>query len=407
VTSPEQRGGYPAERFRIHSAARVCATANGAPVAAGEAGRKNGFIGFLPDISAMRILSDGHDRLLAGVIAALVLAVLIVFFPLINIFIIAACFAAVLVPYHRVLSRHIAPALSSFVITGSVILALAAVVVVSFETIAGNIAYIRHFFTTIFDWMTGDSELALAIFAIIDIPGMIDGIIKSVSSNIGEILGQSAYLMIMAMILFLFQYLLTLYGEEVYGQVWSRVPLRSRPGFRKLQDTMVDTLYSLFIVHVAIAVLVFVAAMPFFTLLGYDHVMFWSVTSAIFALIPVFGPVIIIAFLAVYALAIGDLRGFALILILGWPLLCAVPDWYLRPVLMGKRSKMNAVLTFIAFFGGIAILGVIGFLYGPLALAVLAASYQVFLETTRPAGDGEAGDGEPGGGEGATAALRS
>jgi len=346
----------------------------------------------------MIALPKGPDWLLTGVITALVLAVLIVFFPLINVFIIAVAFATVLVPYHRVLSRHLAPALSSVVITGGVIVALAAVLFVSFGTIAGNIGYIQHLFNTIFDWMTGDSELAQAIFAVIDIPGMIDGIIESVSSNIGDILGQSAYLAIIAMILFLFQYLLTLYGERVYGQVWSRIPLRSRPGFGTIRDTLVDTLYSLFIVHVAIAVIVFVVAVPFFTLLGYDHVMFWSVTSAIFALIPVFGPVFIIAFLAVYALAIGDVRGLAFIVIIGWPLLCAIPDWYLRPVLMGKRSKMNAVLTFIAFFGGIAILGVIGFLYGPLALAVIVASYQVFLGSTRARTEGEAmADGEGGG----------
>ncbi len=351
----------------------------------------------------MNALPEGQDWLLIGVIAARMLTVLIVFFPLINVFIIAAAFATVLVPYQRILSRRVAPALSSFVITAGVVLALAAVLFVSFGTIAGNIAYIQYLFNTIFDWMVGDSELAQAIFGIIDIPGMIDGIIESVSSNIGEILGQSAYYAIMAMILFLFQYLLTLYGEQVYGQVWSRIPLRSRPGFGTIRVTVVDTLYSLFIVHVAIALIVFIAAIPFFTLLGYDHVMFWSVTSAIFALIPVFGPVVIIAFLAVYALAIGDLRGLALILVIGWPLLCAIPDWYLRPVLMGKRSKMNAVLTFIAFFGGIAVLGVIGFLYGPLALAVIAASYQVFLGKYGPA----AGDGEPGDEEGGTAALRS
>ncbi|WP_319643436.1 AI-2E family transporter [Methanovulcanius yangii] len=346
----------------------------------------------------MRVLPEGHDRLLIAVIAVLVLVVGIVFFPLINVLVIAAAFATVLVPYHRVLSRHIAPGLSSFVITAAVIIALAAVLAVSFGTIAANIGYIQYLFDTIFDWMLGDSELAQQLFAAIDIPGMIDEIIANISSNIAAILGRSAYFAIMAMILFLFQYLLTVYGEEVYGQVWSRIPLRSRAGLGTIRDTVVDTLYSLFIVHVAIAVIVFVAAIPFFTLLGYGHVMFWAVSCAIFALIPVFGPVIIIAFLAVYTIAIGDVRGLALVVVLGWPLLCAIPDWYLRPVLMGKRSKMNAVLTFIAFFGGIAILGILGFLYGPLALAVIVASYRVLLGEYPPAAGGEETAGAPGGG---------
>ncbi|WP_245619374.1 AI-2E family transporter [Methanogenium cariaci] len=200
--------------------------------------------------------------------------------------------------------------------------------------------------------------------------------------SIGEILGATAYYSIIFMILFLFLYLFILYGgEQMFHQVWSVVPAESKPKLSILNVLLSDSLYSLIIVHVGIALLVFVVALPFFTLLGYGHVLFWSIVCAIFALIPpVFGPVIIIALLAVYALSLGDYYALVLILVIGWPLLCAIPDWYLRPVLMGgKRSKMNAVLIFIALFGGIAIMGVLGFLYGPLALAILTAVYRILF----------------------------
>ncbi len=163
----------------------------------------------------------------------------------------------------------------------------------------------------------------------------------------------------------------------MFHEMWALVPEESRPKRSILNVLLSDTLYSLIIVHVGIALIVFIAALPFFTLLGYGHVLFWSVICAIFALIPVFGPVVIVAFLAVYAFSLGDYFGLALILVIGWPLLCAIPAWYLRPVFMGKRSKLNAVLIFIALFGGIAIVGVMVFLYGPPALAILTGVYRI------------------------------
>ena len=214
---------------------------------------------------------------------------------------------------------------------------------------------------------------------VFDLQSVINSLITAVQGSIGEILGATTYYSIIFMILFLFLYLFILYGEQMFHEIWSLVPEESRPKLSVLNMLISDSLYSLIIVHVGIALIVFLAALPFFTLLGYGHVLFWSVICAIFALIPVFGPVVIIAFLAVYALSLGDYYGLVLTLAIGWPLLCAIPDWYLRPVLMGKRSKLNSVLIFIALFGGIAVMGVMGFLYGPLALAILTGVYRIFV----------------------------
>ena len=331
----------------------------------------------------MRSLREGPPWLLVGTVATLVLAVLVLFFPLVHLLIIAGSFAAVLVPYHRTLSRHMPAPLSSALITGSVILAIIAVLVLAVATIAANTGYMQHLFATIAEWvagMTGGGEVS----SIVDMDGIGGAVIDWVKENITTLLGQGAYYAVMVVILFLFQYLLTLYGDRIYHEVWSRIPRQSREGIGVLRTAVVDTLYSLFIVHVAVSAVVFVVAVPFFIVLGYDHVLFWSVTSAVLALFQLIGPEITIAFLAVYALALGDYRGLALILLVGWPLIGALPDWYLRPVLMGKRARMNAVLIFIAFFGGIAILGLVGFVYGPLALAVITASYHVIVTEVPP-----------------------
>ena len=51
---------------------------------------------------------------------------------------------------------------------------------------------------------------------------------------------------------------------------------------------------------------------------------------------------------------------------------------------MGQRAKVNGVLMFIAFFGGIAVMGVMGFILGPVFIALLIACYQIFIREFSP-----------------------
>ncbi|GAB7016857.1 AI-2E family transporter [Methanogenium cariaci] len=322
-----------------------------------------------------------RDWFVIGVSSVLVLLIVVLFRALLDPLIIAGALATVLIPYHNVLKMHLRAPFSSIIITTGVLIFLVVMLMVSLAVIFANGAYIQEVFNSIFGWLSIEGGIfGMALDPIVfDLQGIVNGILAAVQGSIGEILGATAYYSIIFMILFLFLYLFILYGEQMFHQVWSVVPAESKPKLSILNVLLSDSLYSLIIVHVGIALLVFVVALPFFTLLGYGHVLFWSIVCAIFALIPVFGPVIIIALLAVYALSLGDYYALVLILVIGWPLLCAIPDWYLRPVLMGKRSKMNAVLIFIALFGGIAIMGVLGFLYGPLALAILTAVYRILF----------------------------
>ncbi|WFN34309.1 AI-2E family transporter [Methanogenium sp. S4BF] len=321
-----------------------------------------------------------RDWFIIGISLFLVLLITMMFRELINPVLIAGALAAVLIPFHNGLKKHIRPSLSSILITTAVVIFIVVMLMVSFVVIVANGEYIQEVVNSIFAWLSlGGGIFGMDLNPVVfDIQSIVNGIIAAVTGSIGEILGATAYYSIIFMILFLTLYLFILYGEQMFYEIWALVPTESKPKLSILNVLVSDSLYSLIIVHVGIALIVFVVALPFFTILGYGHVLFWSIICAIFALIPVFGPVIIIAFLAVYAISLGDYFGLALILLIGWPLLCAIPDWYLRPVLMGKRSKLNAVLIFIALFGGIAVMGVLGFLYGPLALAILTGVYRIY-----------------------------
>ncbi len=58
---------------------------------------------------------------------------------------------------------------------------------------------------------------------------------------------------------------------------------------RKLSEVTADTLYAIYIVQIAIAVLTFFIALPVFYLLGYGNIIFYSFLAAFCELIPILG----------------------------------------------------------------------------------------------------------------------
>ena len=322
------------------------------------------------------------DRLTLILITAILFATIIAFWGLVNAVIVALVLAIVLMPIQRKLSRYIRPALSSLIITSSVVALLSMVLYYSVRTIYDNISYLREIITTTATWIIEITGIGNGTETVLD--EITGAIMTEASHYLLGVITRFGFIAIEVLIIFLLLFLLLIFGDNFYQEIISTIPASSIETLYIFRKSLIDVLYALFNVHVLIALIVFFLAIPFYSFIGYGHVAFWATLSGILALIPIFGPVIIIAFVALYALALHDWYAFTLTIVIGWPLLCAIPDWYLRPKLMGQRAKVNGVLMFIAFFGGIAVMGVMGFILGPVFIALLIASYQVFIRDFSP-----------------------
>ena len=76
--------------------------------------------------------------------------------------------------------------------------------------------------------------------------------------------------------------------------------------------------------------------------------------------------------IAAYAFAKGDSTAGILCLTVGYPVVALVPDVIFRPIMMGRQARFSALLLLLGFIGGLASMGAIGFILGPLALTMLA-----------------------------------
>jgi len=165
----------------------------------------------------------------------------------------------------------------------------------------------------------------------------------------------------------------------------ARIPDTVRGHVQKMADDIVDTLYAIYVVLVAIAALTFVISIPVFWVLGYGHILFYSFLCAICELIPVLGSSVVFIFLGAYALSIGDITGVLILFFFGYICVAALPEIFVRPVLMGRRLKLHPLLMLIGFIGGIIALGMVGFVIGPVIIVLLMDIYRLlFVEKKEP-----------------------
>jgi predicted PurR-regulated permease PerM len=57
-----------------------------------------------------------------------------------------------------------------------------------------------------------------------------------------------------------------------------------------------------------------------------------------------------------------------------------VPEFYIRPVLVGRRVKIHPVIMFIGIVGGTLTMGLVGFVLGPVIIVLLITSYRMYVQ---------------------------
>ncbi|NUB90094.1 AI-2E family transporter [Haloterrigena sp. SYSU A121-1] len=141
-----------------------------------------------------------------------------------------------------------------------------------------------------------------------------------------------------------------------------------------------ETLYAIYVLQFATSVATLVIAYPLFWLLGYDAAFTIAFFAAILQFIPMIGPSLLIAPIALYHVAVGDLVAGLLVGVLGMALVAWLPDIVVRPRLARRSAGLPGSLYFVGFTGGLFTLGAIGVVVGPLIVAVFVEAVDLLAD---------------------------
>ncbi len=117
-----------------------------------------------------------------------------------------------------------------------------------------------------------------------------------------------------------------------------------------------------------------------FWFLDIPSALLWAVLMAFLSLLPAVGAGIVWAPVAVYFLLSGMIWQGVVLGLFG-VFVIGLVDNVLRPILVGKDTRMPDYMILISTLGGLAVFGLNGFVIGPLIAALFMSSWALFIET--------------------------
>lgn len=119
-----------------------------------------------------------------------------------------------------------------------------------------------------------------------------------------------------------------------------------------------------------------------FWMTGVPRPLFLGIAAALASLVPAVGTLLVWVPAGLYLLATGSPG--AAIVELAWGALVVVgfSDYVIRPRLVGDEG-MPAILTFLALFGGLEVLGLPGLIAGPVIMALAVAVLRLYAREVR------------------------
>jgi predicted PurR-regulated permease PerM len=120
-----------------------------------------------------------------------------------------------------------------------------------------------------------------------------------------------------------------------------------------------------------------------FWILGVPSAILWAVVMTFLSMIPMAGSFFVWVPAAIYLAATGHWSK-AIILVVWGTLVIGTIDNFLRPKLVGERTKLHELFIFFSVLGGLKVFGVVGIVLGPVVLAITLALLDVFRHVDRP-----------------------
>jgi len=192
-------------------------------------------------------------------------------------------------------------------------------------------------------------------------------------------IGQNTFqfLISFAIMLYLLFFLLR-DGRQVASRIRRSIPLGE--GYKQhLLSKFTTVIKATVKGNIAVAVVQGALGGFIFWALGLQGALLWGVIMAVLSLLPAVGAGLIWGPVAIYFLATGAMWEAAILTAFG-AVVIGLADNVLRPILVGKDTKLPDYVILISTLGGLALFGLNGFVIGPLIAALFIAAWSLYAE---------------------------
>lgn len=120
-----------------------------------------------------------------------------------------------------------------------------------------------------------------------------------------------------------------------------------------------------------------------FAFLGIGGAALWGAVMGFLSLLPAIGTALVWVPVAIFLLLSGAIREGVVLLAFG-VLVIGLVDNVLRPLLVGKDTRMPDYVVLVSTLGGLALFGLSGFIIGPVVAALFMALWEILAHAAPP-----------------------
>lgn len=223
------------------------------------------------------------------------------------------------------------------------------------------------------------------------LPDQVQSVVQSVSTDINAFIGRissqafasfssilsnvAGFIVAFFMLFFIVYYLLK-DGDKIKAALMDISPMSSHHE-DKLFDKIVAAVNGVVKGSFLVALTQGVIATIGFVIFGVPEPFLWGMFTVLAALVPTVGTSLSIIPAVIY-LAVTGQTPQAIGLIIWGAAAVGLVDNFLGPKLVGGATKLHPVLVLLAVIGGLQFFGILGFLIGPILLAIFVALVDMY-----------------------------
>jgi predicted PurR-regulated permease PerM len=218
----------------------------------------------------------------------------------------------------------------------------------------------------------GMSDLGLLQQKILAAIGSSSQALTSRAVNIGQVTLDVLveFFLMLYMVFFLFRD-----GEQLSQSIARTIPLHPQHT-RRLLTQFATVVRATVKGNIVVALVQGALGGIAFAVLGLPGAVLWGSVMALLSLLPAVGAVLVWGPVAAYYFFAGELVK-AIGLTVWSALVIGLIDNMLRPILVGKDTRMPDYLVLVATLGGLVVFGLNGFVIGPVIAAVFLVSWEM------------------------------
>ena len=314
-----------------------------------------------------------------------VIFTLLIFFPFLAMLVLAVAFAVVLDPVYLWIKKHLVKNISWLASLLTVIAFLICLCVPLF--FIGKAVFIQtqdiylnviskgdsnHFITSI---ETSINKL-LPVGFNFDIHAKITQFISNFSNNLAQFFSSTINSIVMFVLMIFSLFFLFKDGEKWEKGFVNIFPL-SDSNVTEILTNLKKSINRIFKGYFIIAIVQGILAWIGFTIFGLPNAIIWAIVTAVASFVPTIGTSIV-TIPAILFLFFTGMHLQALGLLIWSVIIVGTIDNILNPYIISKDTEIPSLFILFAILGGVALLGPLGILIGPLAVSLLYSLVAIY-----------------------------